>query len=252
MTHLGRVVGSYDPFGDVVAILYRPPGSNPNENSVCVDGKFKLPTHFIEPKWPWPAPAYDSQAQSPKLIKQALESFLSDGWMLVVHGLSMSVPELEGSRAQRIVVLEGDPNREAFVKRWASGDKHVRFAVRSSWHSTEEEELLDNEVELEDLSGEGGVCSDRSKEEEEDKEVDKYDEVEEEGMKMPVMKRRMPTKKMWRIQMLRRVTMERGATKEMVVRAIPPPIAKGHWSEHQQRMILKMVVETTLIGRGRT
>ena len=68
---------------------------------------------------------------------------------------------------------------------------------------------------------------------------------------MPGMKKRMTTKKMWGIWMLWRVTMERGATEEMVVRAIPPPIAKGHRSEHQQRMILKMVIETILIGRGR-
>ena len=68
---------------------------------------------------------------------------------------------------------------------------------------------------------------------------------------MPVMKRRMTMEKMWGIQMLRRVTMERGATEEMVVQVILPPIAKNHWSGHQQ-MILKMVVETTLIGRGWT
>ena len=56
--------------------------------------------------------------------------------------------ELEGSCVQLIVVLEGNPDREAFVKCWASGNKHVRSAVRSFWHSTEEEEL-DDEVELE-------------------------------------------------------------------------------------------------------
>ena len=70
--------------------------------------------------------------------------------MLVVQGLSVIVPELEGSCAQRIVVLEGDPDREAFVKRCASGGKHSRSAIRSSRHSTEEEEL-DDEAELQDL-----------------------------------------------------------------------------------------------------
>ena len=178
--HLGRVVGSYDPFGDVVAISYRPPGSDPSENFVCVDGKFKLPTRFIEPEWPWPAPACDPQARSPELIKQALESFLPDGWMLVVQGMCVIVPELEGSRAQRIVVLEGDPDREAFVKHWANGSKHVQFAIRSSRHSTEEEEL-DDEAELEDLSGEGGVHTDRSEEEEENTEAYEDDEAEERG-----------------------------------------------------------------------
>ena len=77
--HLGRVVRSYDPFGDVVAISYKPPRSDPNENFVYIDGKFKLPTHFIEPEWSWPALACDLQAQSPELIKQTLESFCRTG-----------------------------------------------------------------------------------------------------------------------------------------------------------------------------
>ena len=104
------MVGSYDPFSDVVAISYRPPGSDLRENFVCVDRKFKLPTRFIEPKWPWPAPACNPQARSPELIKQALESFLPDGCRLVVQGLSVIVPELKGSRTQQIVVLEGNPD----------------------------------------------------------------------------------------------------------------------------------------------
>ena len=66
------------------------------------------------------------------------------------------------------------------MKRWASGDKHVRSAICSSRLSIEKEEL-DDKAELEDLSGEGGVHLDRSEEEEEDKEVDEDDEVEEEG-----------------------------------------------------------------------
>ena len=82
--HSGRMVGSYDPFGNVVVISYRPQGSDPSDNFVCVDGKFKLPTRFVEPKWRWAAPACDLQARSPSLIKQALDAFLPDGWTLVV------------------------------------------------------------------------------------------------------------------------------------------------------------------------
>ena len=48
--HSGHVVGLYDPFGDVVVISYRPLGSDPNENFVCMDGKFNLPTCFVEPE----------------------------------------------------------------------------------------------------------------------------------------------------------------------------------------------------------
>ena len=78
------------------------------------------------------------------------------------------------------MVLEGDPDREAFVKRWASGGKHVRSAIRNSRHSTEEEEL-DDKAELEDLSGERGVHTDRSEEEEEDTKAYEDDEAEEGG-----------------------------------------------------------------------
>ena len=137
--HSGRVVGSYDPFGDVVVISYRPQGSDPSDNFVCVDGKFKLSMHFVEPEWPWAALACDLQARSPSLIEQALDAFLPDGWTLVVQGLSVIVPEFEGSRAQRIVVLEGNADRETFVKRWASRDKHVRAVVQSTGVSTEED-----------------------------------------------------------------------------------------------------------------
>ena len=67
--HSGRLVGLYDPFNDVVTILYRPPGLDPSEIFVCVGGKFKLPTHFVELEWPWSAPTCDPQARLLELIK---------------------------------------------------------------------------------------------------------------------------------------------------------------------------------------
>ena len=73
------VVGSYDLFGNVVVISYKPPSSDLSKSFVCVDGKFKLPTRFIEPEWPWAALACDLYAQSLSLIEQALDTFLPDG-----------------------------------------------------------------------------------------------------------------------------------------------------------------------------
>ena len=116
----------------------------------------------MEPKWPWAAPACDLQARSPSLIEQALDAFLPDGWTLVIQGLSVIVPKLDGSRAQWIVVLEGDADRETFVKRWASGDKHVRAVIQSTGVSTEEEDLDDSE----ELEGKDRPRSDRSSEDE--------------------------------------------------------------------------------------
>ena len=117
MKHLGRVVGSYDPFGDVVAISYRPPGSDPSENFVCVDGKFKLPTCFIEPEWLWPAPACDPQARSPRANQASTRVILMpDGWMLVVHGLSVIVLELEGSSCTTDCGLRGRSRSRGFCE----------------------------------------------------------------------------------------------------------------------------------------
>ena len=82
----------------------------------------------------------------------------------MVQGLSVIVPKLEGSRAQRIVVLEGDADREIFVKRWASGDKHVRAVIQNIGISIEEEDLDDSE----EVEGEDLPRSDRSSEDEEE------------------------------------------------------------------------------------
>ena len=89
----------------------------------------------------------------------------------------MIVPKLEGSRAQRIVVLEGDPDRETFVKRWTSEDKHVRAVVQSTGVSTEEEDLDD----LEEVEGEDLPRSDRSSEDEEEEEGNEDAKGEGEG-----------------------------------------------------------------------
>ena len=104
------------PLCGVVVISYKPRGANPTDNFVCVDGLFKDQTHFIESECAWAAPTCDPLAYSPELISQILESYLPKNWALVVQGLSAIVPELEGSRARRIVVLEADPDRESYVK----------------------------------------------------------------------------------------------------------------------------------------
>ena len=110
--HGGHMVGSYDPFADVVVISYKPRGANPAENFVCVDGLYKYRTCFVEPDYAWTAPTCDPLARSPELIEQILESYLPENWALVVQRLSVIVLELQGSRVRRIVVLEANPERE--------------------------------------------------------------------------------------------------------------------------------------------
>ena len=95
----------------------------------------------------------------------------------MVQGLSVIVPELEGSQTQQIVVLEGDADWETFVKCWASGDKHVRAVVQITRVSTEKKDLDElEEVEREDLPR-----SDRSSEDEEEEEGNEDAKGEGEG-----------------------------------------------------------------------
>ena len=115
----------------------------------------------------------------------------------------MIVPELEGPRAQQIVVLEGDADRETFVKRWTSGDKHVRAVVQSTGVSTEEEDLDDSE----EVEGEDLPRSDRSSEDEEEEEGMRMQRARERKMKMRRVKRKMTTQKMRGTRMIQKVTM---------------------------------------------
>ena len=115
--HGEHMVGSYDPFANVVVISYKPRGANPVENFVCVDGLYK-------PDYVWTAPTCDPLARSSELIEQILESYLPENWALVVQGLSVIVPELQGSWACMIVVLEAKSRtqiiREA-MGQWRDG-----------------------------------------------------------------------------------------------------------------------------------
>ena len=49
------------------------------------------------------------------------------------------MPELQGSRARRIVVLEADLDRESYVKRWANGEVESTRAMRQSQATLNEE-----------------------------------------------------------------------------------------------------------------
>ena len=46
--HGGHMVGSYDPFAEVVVISYKPRGANTVDNFICMDGLYKNLTRFIE------------------------------------------------------------------------------------------------------------------------------------------------------------------------------------------------------------
>ena len=138
--HGEHMVGSYDPFADVVVISYKPKEGNPADNFVCVNGIYKNRTCFIEPECVWAAPTCNPLARSPELISQILESYLPKNWALVVQGLLAAVPKLQVKGLQRIVLLEADPDRESYVKRWANGE------VESTREVCQRQATLDEEA----------------------------------------------------------------------------------------------------------
>ena len=117
--HGGHMVGSYDPFVDVVVISYKPKGANPTDNFVCVNGIYKNWTCFVESECAWATPTCDPLARSPKLISQILELNLPKNWALVVQGLSAVVLELQVNCS-----VEGRPRSQIIRKmmgQWRGG-----------------------------------------------------------------------------------------------------------------------------------
>ena len=89
------------------------------------------------------------------------------------------------------------------MKRWASGDKHVRIVIQSTRVSTEEEDLDD----LEEVEGEDLPRSDRSSEDEEEEEENEDAKGEGEEDEDEEVKRRITTQKMRGTRMIQKVTM---------------------------------------------
>ena len=111
------------------------------DGQLCMCGwPLQKRTRFVEPDYAWAAPTCDPLARSPELIEQILESYLPENWALVVQGLSLIVPELQGLAGTLwIVVLEANPDRESYVKRWASGEMDNTRAVHQTQASIDEE-----------------------------------------------------------------------------------------------------------------
>ena len=132
--HGGHMVGSYDPFADVVVISYRPKGANLANNFVCVNGIYKNRTCFVEPECTWAAPTCDPLARLPKLIFQILESYLPKNWALVVQGLSAIVPELQVEGPTENCGIGGRPRSRIIRKamgQWRGG-VHKRSTPKAS------------------------------------------------------------------------------------------------------------------------
>ena len=68
----------------------------------------------------WRAPDCDRGAQEPKIVQAFYTFYLPCSWTLVVQSLIVAASAfncLEGHQIHCIVVLENDPDREAFFRR---------------------------------------------------------------------------------------------------------------------------------------
>ena len=68
----------------------------------------------------WRAPDCDRRAREPEIVQELCTSYLPRNWALVVQGLTVAMSAFdyfEGRQIHRIVVLENDPDREAFIQR---------------------------------------------------------------------------------------------------------------------------------------
>ena len=110
-------------------------------------------------------------------------SYLPKNWALVVQGLLLVVPELQVKGLQRIVVLEADPDRESYVKRWANGEVEStrevcqrQATLDEKAFSRESEEFAEDLVEEEPLDAEEDEKNEGKKEDEEDEGVSDNDD----------------------------------------------------------------------------
>ena len=117
----GQVVGVYEALADIVIVSIRPLGSSVTGNFDCRRGGFSNQLVYQENDMTsWRAPDCDRGAREPETLREFYASYLPSGWALVVHGLTVAANALdfsEGHQIRRIVVLENDPDIEAYIRR---------------------------------------------------------------------------------------------------------------------------------------
>ena len=115
--HAGRPVGSFLPIADIVIVCFMPTDASPLENFVCAQGGFECETSFHENTIKlWDPPACDIGARSPIPIMHMWDYYLPSDWALIVQGLTATVASFNRHPGRRVVVLESDPDREAYIR----------------------------------------------------------------------------------------------------------------------------------------
>ena len=119
--HEGQKECMYEALTNLIIISVRPLGSSLAENFGSQRGGYSKQRLFQENDMTsWRAPDCDTGAREPKTVQELCTSYLPRNWALVVQGLTVAASAFdysEGCQIHRIVVLENDPDREAFIRR---------------------------------------------------------------------------------------------------------------------------------------
>ena len=117
----GHVLGVYEALADIIIVSVQPLGSTVTGNFDCRRGGFSNQLVYQENNMTsWRALDCDRGAREPKTLQEFCASYLPSSWALVVQGLTVAasaLDSLEGHQVHRIVVLENDPDREAYIRR---------------------------------------------------------------------------------------------------------------------------------------
>ena len=117
----GHVEAMYEALADLVIVSVRPLGSSLTENFSGRRGGYSEQRLYWEnDATSWRVPDCDRRAREPETVWEICTSYLPRSWALVVQGLTVAASSFdcsEGHQIHRIVVLENDPDREAYIRR---------------------------------------------------------------------------------------------------------------------------------------
>ena len=119
--HEGQIEGMYEALADLVIVHIQPLRSSHLENLGPQRGGYSQQRMYWENNaTSWRAPECDRGAREPETVQELCTSYLPCSGALVVQGLTIATSAFECSewhQIHRIVVLENDSNREAYIRR---------------------------------------------------------------------------------------------------------------------------------------
>ena len=121
LSYMRDMKAMYEALADLVIVSVRPLGSSLMENFSGRRGGYSEQRLYWEnDATSWRAPDCDRGAREPETVWELYTSYLPRSWALVVQGFTVAASSFdcsEGRQIHCIVVLENDPDREAYIRR---------------------------------------------------------------------------------------------------------------------------------------